>query len=251
MNDTFLAVLILMVVLIGIVFLILHSLAVSAGIRIRSDMTRLLQSYDKLVEKKTEQVRRLQAEKEALEAALESQPEPAAAVPQAQETAYGTASIPPSAAYRTSVFGEGYGAIRDKFRMSEQEQDFIVEQVLRETRDEMEGRGALASRLREKLSFDTVFRLSQMSGREQLELLDTTLDDQDWTLLRDYWDGCGEDAEFSVTAFCDWLDSVAMLESDAVVVRGSGAAGEALCEGIQIVVGNRLYDYGINEREIS
>ncbi len=251
MNDTFLAVLILMIVLIGIVSVILHSLAVTAVIMVRGDMARLLQSYDRVVEKKTEQVRRLQAEKEALEAALESRPEPAAAVPQTQETVYGAASIPPSAAYRTSALGEGYGTIRDKFRMSAREQDFIVEQVLDETRNDGEGRGALASRLRERLSFDTVFRLSQMSGQEQLELLDTTLDDQDWTLLRDYWSGRGEDAVFAIAAFCDWLDSVAMLESDAVMVRGSETANEAVCEGIQIVVGNKLYDYGINEREIS
>ena len=129
------------------------------------------------------------------------------------------------------------------------------------------GRGRAAADLRQALSFDTVFRLAQMPPEDQLELLDASLDDGDWALLRDF---CEErlDAPFDITRFCDWLEERAALEGERLLVRcGEGLGGgpesppivldeevdhrPKICEGIQVVAGNKLYDYSINEREIS
>lgn len=254
MGLSFAAVLIVMALLIGFVVLILRSLAASAGVRIRSDMRRLLNAYDGLLDEKAKALKSLQDEYEAVKAALEKLDAASAerrmpAEEESGEQTVGTASVPAAAAYRAAAFGQGYGAIRDQFRLSAEEEQYIVDQVLEEMEDVSAGRGKLASALREKLSFETVFRMAQLPGEEQLELLDTSLEDEDWTLLRDYWEEYG-DRPFDVTAFCGWLDMLTQLEGEAVIVRGEDSIGGQICEGIQVIAGNRLYDYSIKEKEI-
>ena len=51
-------------------------------------------------------------------------------------------------------------------------------------------------------------------------------------------------------AFCNWLDVLVQLEGEAVVIRGEDSIGGQICEGIQVIAGNRLYDYSIKEKEI-
>ena len=255
MTVSFAAVLIIMVLLIAFVVLILRSLAATAGVRIRQDMRRMLNSYDALLEEKGKSLKALQDECAAVKAALEkldssSMEKPGKVEEVPAEQPMGAATVPNAVTYRTSTLGRGYGAIRDQFRLSVEEEQYIVDQVLEEMEDNSQGRGKLAAALREKLSFETVFRVAQLSAEEQLELLDTSLEDGDWTLLRDYWDENGE-KPFDVMAFCNWLDVLAQLEGEAVIVRGEDSIGGQICEGIQVIAGNRLYDYSIKEREIS
>lgn len=255
-DAAFLAVALLMLILIAFVVVVIHSLSVAAGIKVRSDMLRMLRSYDRLLESKSNEIRRLQEECEALERTRAAgQPLPK----QEAETsapAAATVSLPAAASYRTASFGSSYAAVKESFRMSEEQKDALVRQVCADGGAGGAQRGALAARLRQQLGFELVFRLSQMSADQQLELLDGSLGDEEWTLLRDY---CALDGDqpFDVTKFCDWLDAIAMLETDEVaVVDGQSAAslGEdgrgAICEGIQIIAGNKLYDYSIGEREI-
>lgn len=121
------------------------------------------------------------------------------------------------------------------------------------------GRGQQAQILRDSFSFDTVFKLSQRPSEDQLELLDTNLSDSDWTLLRDYCEILG-DSDFTITGFCDWLEEKISLESDDIYIRSGSHRlmnqenieyWDQICEGVQIIAGNTLYDYSIKEREIS
>lgn len=252
MNLQFAAVIILMTLMIVFVMIVLHGLAVSAGIRIRADMVKLLESYDRIIETKSREIQRLQKE---LETAA-TKPDTAAAVPviHTSEDGKGTSSmsIPEAAEYRHATFGGSYGTIRDHFFLSEQDQQTLVDQVAQE--ENGTPRGAAAAALRQSLSYDTVFRMALLSPEEQLRLLDTSLSDEDWTLLRDF---CEEerDEPFSITRFCDWLEERSVLESDEIRVRGSDETPSderpRICEGVQIMVGSKLYDYSINEREIS
>ena len=243
-----------MLLLVGFVVLIMRSLAASAGVRIRSDMRRMLGSYDRVIEEKARELQKLQEERESVEAALErleAGQSRQAFVPSEEkgDTPAGVASVPSAAAYRAAAFGAGYGMIRNQFRLTEAEEQYIVDQVLEEMEDVSAGRGGQAAELREKLSYETVFRMAQLPGEEQLELLDTSLEDADWALLRDYWE-THESEPFDVMKFCNWLDVLVQLESEAVVVRGEDSIGGQICEGIQIVAGSRLYDYSIKEKEI-
>ena len=252
MNLQFAAVLILMTMMIVFVMIVLRSLAVSAGIRIRADMVKLLESYDRIIETKSKEVQRLQKE---LETAA-SKPETAAPITVSHTSEDGkpvaAMTIPEAAEYRHTAFGGSYGVIRDHFFLTEQDQQALVDQVAQE--ENGTPRGAAAAALRQSLSYDTVFRMALLSPEEQLRLLDTSLSDEDWTLLRDF---CEEqrDMPFSITRFCDWLEERSVLESDEIRIRGAEETPSdgrpRICEGVQIMVGSKLYDYSINEREIS
>lgn len=251
MQLTFLAVVLVMVLLIGFVLIILHSLAVSAGIRIRADMVKLLSSYDRIIESKSRQIKQLQEELEQLPAATGQM----AAEPPKKETEQGLSapSVPETADYRHTDLGGSYGVIRDHFFLTEDDRQALAEQVRQENGGSMRGEAAAA--LWQSLSYDTVFRMAQLDPEEQLRLLDTSLDDQDWSLLRDFWEEQPVGTPFSITRFCDWLEEISALESNELEIRGSnGAPADGkprICEGVQILVGSKLYDYSINEREIS
>lgn len=245
MSPAFIAVVILMVVLIVFTALVLYSLATSAGLRIRSDMVKLLESYDTILDEKSQDVRRLQREVESLEQARTDLRKPAQPRKhsEAERGPVGKPSIPDAATYRPESFGDGYNAIRDTFHLTEEDQLELAEQVARET--EGGERGHSAAALLEALSFESMFALTKLSGEEQLALLDESLRDEDWALLRDYCQERGTE-HFDVAAFRVWLTERSELESERIYVRSDGE----ICEGVQIRSGNKLYDYSINEREI-
>lgn len=253
MEPTFLAVVIIMVLLIAFVLVVLRSLTISAGVRIRADMVKLLESYDRIIETKSREIRRLQQELEKASA----KPEAAAAAVIRHASEDGktapAVAVPEAAEYRHTTFGGSYGTIRDHFFLSEQDQQVLVEQVQSEANGTP--RGAAAAVLRQSLSYDTVFRMALLSPEEQLRLLDTSLSDEDWTLLRDFCEEQPPDTPFDITGFCDWLEERSVLESNEIRVRSSDDSmqdGQArICEGVQIMAGSKLYDYSINEREIS
>lgn len=253
MEPTFIVVAMVMVLLLGLVLMILRSLTISAGIRIRADMVRLLEAYDRIIETKSREVQRLQKELEK----AELKPAPASAASAGAEAAetLSTSSapvLPNTAEYRHMAFGGSYGAVRDHFYLTEQGRRTLLEQVRRE--ESGTPRGAAARALRASLSYETVYRLTMLDPEEQLRVLDTSLNDQDWTLLRDFCEERGDRA-FSVAQFCDWLEERAALEGGEVRLRDSGGlrpdGRPRICEGVQILAGGRLYDYSINEREIS
>lgn len=253
MEPAFLAVALIMVLLIGFVLIVVHSLAVSAGARIRADMKRLLESYDRVIEVKSKEIKRLQQELESMrQSGGAVAPAGAVMVPADEETRK-AASVLETAEYRHAAFGDSYGVIQNHFFLTEGEQQLLAEQVRQEERGTL--RGAAAGALRQSLGYDTVFRMAILDPEEQLRLLDTSLNDEDWLLLRDF---CEErpsgTEEFSITGFCDWLEEVSVLEGGEIEIRSSDDAGQGgrrlICEGVQILAGGRLYDYSINEREI-
>lgn len=252
MEPTFLAVVLIMVLLIGFVLIVLHSLTISAGIRIRADMVKLLEAYDRVVEAKSRQIQNLREELDSLSGRAETAA--AAPVPSSQEEELRTAAaIPAAAEYRHAAFGGSYGVIRDSFFLTDGDKQALVDQIARE--EHGTPRGEMAAALRQSFSDDTIFRMTLMDPEEQLRLLDTSLNDEDWTLLRDFCEeGQGGEEPFSVTRFCDWLEEIGALESGRIDVRGSDNSVQdgkpRICEGVQILVGSRLYDYSINEREI-
>lgn len=251
MEPVFIAVVLVMIILIGFMAIVLHSLAVAAGIRIRTDMVKLLSSYDTVMEEKSKKIYQMQSELEELMRRKEEADVPVFRPVESSEPAVAQISIPESAEYRHGEFGRSYGLIKDHFMLNSRDEDMIISKA--QTLAEGTWRSAAARRLYDELSFDTIFKMEQMNSEEQLRVLDTSLSDEDWTLLRDYCEESGME-DFSISRFCDWLEEISILESDAISVKtGKDEKKEGsnhIFEGIQIMVGNQLLDYSINEREI-
>ena len=257
LNVMFLAAVLLMLVLIALVVIILRSLSVAAGIRIRSDMLRMLNSYDRILDEKSKKLLQMQEEAEALEqrvrtaAAARRRKTPAKTDPDVSEAK--PAAIPQTVSYRLTDFGSSYSAIKNVFRISDKDKETILRHVRQDVEKATAGRGERAAALRQQLDFDLVFRMAQLSGDEQLELLRSSLGTEDLALLQDYRESSGE--TFDVTKFVDWLGSVAAIESVSLEVLDGSAENESgrqsvVCEGIRVYTGSRLYDYSIGDREI-
>lgn len=251
MEPLFIAVVLVMVVLIGLMVIVLHSLATAAGIRIRTDMVKLISSYDAIMDEKSRIITEMQDEIEQLKKKKEEAATPVFRPVESSDSAPAQISIPESEEYRHGEFGRHYGLIKENFMLNTQDEEMLIRKA--QTVASGTSRSLAARKLFEALSFDTVFRMEQMDGEEQLRVLDTSLGDDDWTLLRDYCEECGTE-KFSVSRFCDWLEEISILESDEICVRtGKDEKKEGsnhIFEGIQIMVGNQLLDYSINEREI-
>ena len=260
MTVEFLAMAIIMALLIVFAVLLLHSLTSSANVRIRADMLTLLSAYDKLIDKKSKEVRRLDRELEKHRAETAAPAEAAAVQAQSQTPevpAFGARSRLDPPDYRLREMKSSYETIRDNFRVYTAQQDALYDAVCqRESKRPL--RGSDAAKLAQALSFDTVYTLSLMAPDEQLSLLRASLEERDAALLEDYLAESGETA-FSASRFWAWLKSLAQLEDDSVTVccgdedacrDGSMAYSRGIFEGIQIRTGSHLYDYSIGESEI-
>lgn len=257
MSVTLVAALIIMILLMVFSVIILMGLTAAAGIRIRTDMVKLVNTYDKIIEGKSKEVNRIAQEIEGLErrkvtGRVEKPTEIIVASPPV-----GKASVLRKVQYRTKNFRRGYTSIRDSFKIDADAQAALV-QVVQKSESGNLHRGNAAEKLRNALSFDTVFQLSQLENSTQLDILSNTLTGEDKRLLENFLEELREEA-FDICGFYDWLKERMYLEGDSVTIRsaqyttrenGKVYCGE-ICEGIQIIVGNRLFDYSIKEREIS
>lgn len=256
-NVALVAAIIIMILLITFSIIILVGLTAAAGIRIRSDMVKLVSSYDKIIERKSRELNSIKKEMSKLESKKANISE--SDIPKVEPMAppANKASVLKKAKYRAKDFKKGYGAIRDSFKIYDTSKEEIIRAIQTSVSSE-NIRGDKAASLRNILSFNTVFELSEISSAEQLEILDSSLNYEDWTLLRDY---CEEyqNKEFDICKFYDWLKEIANLESSTLTIRcGDYESSEngveycsEICEGLQVALGNRLYDYSIKEREIS
>lgn len=257
MSAPLIAVVLVMILLIGFVLIIIHSLASAAGFRIRTDMVKLLGSYDNMIAVKSKEVSSLQKEIKELQKHKEEMASANIVMTDKKSVApQGTASIAGSASYRSSKFLGGYDTVRKHFHLSRKERENLVEIVSQFQDEKSIERGKEAKKLRETFSFDTIFALSQLGADEQLRIVDESLSDEDWRYLHEFHKNGGD---FSITNFCDWLEDISKLDGGEISVRcgdlqkseeSDMAYQRQICEGIQIVAGNRIYDYSIKESEI-
>lgn len=140
-------------------------------------------------------------------------------------------------------------------------------QVLREIQKQPSGEpetGACIKELLEKLSFETVYRISCLQSEQQVAVLDEVLSEEEKKVLEQY--RATQSFAFSVTEFYSYLRGKCKELDDTVFfyTRNPESLGlqakseqlkicqdEKLCEGFQILQGNRLYDYGLRSSEIT
>lgn len=124
--------------------------------------------------------------------------------------------------------------------------------------------GVCVDGILQKLSFDSVFRISCLQPEKQLAVLNEIFSETEQEVLTRYTEENGP--VFSVTEFYSYLqgkskelDQTVYLysrEPDALGIQAKSdqliiCKDEELCEGFQIVQGNRLYDYGLRSSEIT
>lgn len=253
-GATYISVIIILLVLIGFVLSIIMTLANTAGKRIQHDMSRVLSSYDYLIDQKMSKYN-LDAdnnEKRETVNLLKKDDETTSKEILIKEKSLSANSfLRKEASYRVSSLAQGYDSIKNEFRDYAGNVKKAAEKAFGDVkRNDFEN--ALL-RLSEILKIENVYELSIRSPEEQLEHFNKVLNPEDKIVLTKYLETHSK--TFSTIDFYDWVKISAMSVYQGVVVR-SGNKGldsdydPSICEGCQIIVGDKIYDYSISKRDI-
>lgn len=254
MQYIFLAVVIVMVLLNGFMYLAVKRLADSVGKQIRSQSTRLFSIYNQVQITRTENDGEAGQDENGAPAAKE---EAAAATAAAQGSIVsGTISKsmqkrPPQ--YRNARFLNDYKTLKKRFDINKKD---LIESII-----SREAIASPAAKILEKLSLDSVYKLSNIASEHQERILKDLLTQEQISYIDDI---TGEMKRFDITELYYRLRLRAQIEDGKVHVfvpdDSSGLEdispdvevlrSDDICEGLQVQIGNRLYDYSIGKREI-
>jgi hypothetical protein len=252
MNPGFIAALLVMMIMTAFIFVILRTLAVHTGNKIRDHVVVQLQSYDVLLQKKETELKNLQKqidqEKEKLSEDTINQNE--------YEEAPGGVIVTADARYRSNDFFLDYRYMKEQFVFNRREIiSEIHANVIKQNSSDII---LLLDDLLEKFNLDNVYKLSELSKIEQLEVIRDILTQKEKAYLEDY---IKQTKEFNCLTFYQWLSMQRILNDRDILVKtaernenfnDSGnnihtQYDQSLCEGFQVFVGNKMYDYGIRK----
>lgn len=256
----FLAVLAVLLVMNGFMVIVLRQMTGATGRQIEKDAGRLFGAYDEMLEEKSRRLQELESKERELLARIQEKQRALAPVKAAAGPAFqGSPSVP--AAFQDRHFVKMYGKVKAAFDVSGEE---LAETFLKNREPESfaeEKRRKLLKDMRELLDFDSLYRISILSGRQQKEVLQSVFSGEDGEIYRE-WEQ--EDGKNGVLGFSDWLDRQVKLSDRGLTVKASETktaergnrgrnGGEdvcwekdpSICEGVKIVYQDRLYDYSV------
>jgi hypothetical protein len=262
MNISFIGALVVMIALTAFTFIILRASAADTGNKIRDNVIKQLQAYDSLIQKKNYELKAIQKQ---LDEAQSKMPHRFASAVKNSRAAGGFL-LPDRIDSRNPAFFDDYRRIKGKIDCSVDEalheicgfragQDFRHKGELRE-------RNLLLDGLLDKFNFENVYRLSVLHPDEQLEVVGEMLSEDGNTLFAEFMD---QRTEFNGLSFYQWLYMQKKICDDTIRVKAAEMDESQLnipdeelireydknmCEGFQIVIGNKLYDYGIRKYEL-
>lgn len=260
MNLGIIGALIAMAALTAYAFIVLRTAASDTGGKIRDKVIRQLESYDVLMQKKSYELVMLLKQIDEAKAALPKR----SGLRRDDGQELSGFILPDDADMRNPQFFADYKRIRETLIYDRSD---VIREILysRENTDPSNAarkRNLLLDSIMGKFSFDNVYRLSVLHPDEQLEVTVEILSADERELLDEYMERSGR---FDSLGFYQWLYMHKKICDDTILVRSADIQNyysspdksirmvydRNICEGFQIIVGNRLYDYGIREYELS
>lgn len=272
-GATYIAVIIVLVILIGFVLTMVNLLASTTGSKIRSDMQRVISTYNAVIETKAREIEKLNQDRMAMVQngkytyssegyGKNKDMVPAGSYntgiynPSDDNNQYIPISsfIIPSVQYRSSVLADNYEEIKNDFAFSDKKIRENVEKVSKNLKDSSLVKACES--ILEGLSFDGIYELSTRKGAEQVDFLKNNLHKKDLEALITYLDIIEDENKFDAIRFCDWLKRTIKENSSEVEVRSSSSKNvdefdSSICDGYRLYVGNKMYDYAISKKDVS
>lgn len=254
-SATYIGVIILLIILIGFVLTVIRALASSAGARIRHDMNRVLSTYDELINSKVANYKAQDKTSQRVEHInlLKTQDsEESNYVLVKEKTMSSSSFIRREASHRDASLVDGYDSIKNEFREYDENIDARVKEVS-DSIKKTEFDSAVV-RVLDSISIDSVYDLCLDKSEQQLEFFRNVLSQKDMIVLDRYLETTRK-KKFSTIEFYDWLKMSALQAPKEIIVRSGNKENDAeyypsICEGCQIIAGNKLYDYSISKRDI-
>lgn len=273
-GATYIAVIIVLVILIGFVLTMVNLLASTTGSKIRSDMQRVISTYNAIIETKAREIENLNnsrpytKDQERYTYSSEVYGRNKDMIPKNYASGFNSSFnddvndqyipissfILPSVEYRSSVLADNYEEIKNDFAFTDR---IIKENVDKITKENKEGKllGACQSIVK-GLSFDGIYELATRKPNDQVDLLQNSLHKKDLEALNAYLNIIEDENKFDAIRFYDWLNRTIKENSNDVEVRSSSTKNmsefdSSICDGYRIYVGNKMYDYAISKKDVS
>lgn len=252
----FIAVAVILVLMIGFLFVALRGITRRLGKEAQSNAIRQVDLFDDLIAKKEAELknvnmrlatqRRSSHPRERVLAELQKRP---------QESIY--FQVLQSDFIDRNLF-DYYREIKKAFDVNK---ETYLRTVLDEHKDFAKGANPEYARILDKFSFEARYGLITLEDDDQQKLLRQVLNAAQQKLLDAY---IAEAQGYSGLGFFDWLEAKASINNADIIVR-TGCCDEdyscvdsrirtvidpGICEGVQVALGNTLYDYSIQDMEI-
>lgn len=267
-GATYIAIVIVLVILIGFVLTMVNMLANTAGSKIRSDMQKVISTYDAIIAMKAKEINDMKTEKMNSNYNYEQRKGLGVNLIQRNNGVTTTFNsddnddqripissfIIPSVSYRSSVLADNYEEIKNSFSFSDRNIKSEVEKI--ETENKQDKFVDACQRVIKGLSFDAVYELATLKSTEQVDLLKSGLHSNDKVVLENYLDLIEDEEKFDGVKFYDWVKRSIAERSDEIEVRTSSSKNmdefdPSICDGYRIYVGNKMYDYAISKKDVS
>jgi len=246
----------ILVIAIAVVFMVLAIYSREAERNLKSNVSDRILIYDDLIEEKQARLESVQNRVETLEKRLRELEESE----DSRTVATGQMFFTRTTGYCSPDLKRDYRNMREHFSFDRRGlvKDFMASYVVPDVSAEY----STIDELCNALSGDLCYRLLAFDSSEQFEALNDSLDDAGKKLLATYSE---ERGGFDTTdRFVYWLACRKDRLDPSIVVRTAEKDDDfsdispliktvydkGLCEGIQIIAGRRLYDFGIHRSEL-
>lgn len=257
-QTVFIAVVVVMVALNIFMLFVVRSIAAIVGRQIRKETQKLFAAYEPLLVEKSKELRDLEQK------LSEIQPQSILEVPETKQATMGPVAVVHSGgethrnrAYRNPLFAEGYRSVQGRFTI---EPETVIAKVA-DNKTIEEKKVAIAVWIVENISFDTVYRLSSLLSEMQWQVLWETMNAEIQPIFKAL---AGEKEAFQIVDFYHDMKTIYTYETGKMFVRTGGEKDDftdmsdqvvtvldpTICQGVQIVTGNKMYDFSIGKRDI-
>lgn len=252
----FIAVAVILVLMIGFLFVALRGITRRLGKEAQSNAIRQVDLFDDLIAKKEAELQsvnmRLSSQKKSVHPRERVVREPQK---RPQESIY--FQVLQSDFIDRNLF-DYYREIKKAFDVNK---ETYLHSVLDGHRDFAKNANPEYARVLSLFSFEERYGLLTLEEEDQIKLLHEVLSAPQQKLMDDF---IAEAGGYSGLKFFDWLEAQAAVNRADIVVR-TGCCGEdfsfvdsriktvvdsGICEGVQVALGNTLYDYSIQDMEI-
>jgi hypothetical protein len=253
--DVFIAVIIVILLMNSFLFFVFKGIAVNVGKLAQNYVVRQLSAYDELIEKKEHTLHELnkvlgkkqaQMAKDSVQTQVNVQ------------TSINPFAISPGN-YLDTNFLPNYRLVREFFHF---DHCSCINNVLQQYDTvEEDMHSSLSRQILARFSLDDRFGISTLEEQDQIELLEEILSEDEYSLLEEFRT---IRKSFDCLNFFEWLETESYRSDPAVIIR-TGESKEnltwlnerikmqydsSICEGMQIILWNSLYDFSIQKREL-
>lgn len=255
MTEIFVASVLVMLVMIAFMTLVVISLSQKLGKKIRDNVIRDLSSYDLLIKNKTAVIEQLN--RELLDKKEELRGAKAVSFKDSKKA---------SSINATALSGNEHGFIHrsfvDDYRTIRASFDFDKQRILTDISQIKVNSSAkelqdVLKKILEKLTFESVYKMSSLSQESQLEILKECFDEKEKHIINQFLQ---ENNSFDIIEFYSWLKNIYMSVDDTIYVKSfedanysvpeknvSVEVADDICDGMQVVYQNRLFDYSLQK----